>query len=318
MPIDSAGQLSSTLEQLLSLALAAAYRPLAVWWTEGSAHVEPCCLISSGLPSPDSFTNMLDGSWAQPRWRTVTAEVQAGESSQEIPGPVPPLRFESAAATHVGRVRNINQDSFVERTHVGLWAVADGLGGHRDGEIASREVCDALAQVEASSSFETMIENACERVQSVNDHLLRSAARSLRGDRCGSTVVALLVRDRSCAVIWAGDSRVYRWRSGRLEALTDDHSAGGSDAMGRQESHYVTRAVGVESKLLIDVRRDDVRDGDRFLLCSDGLTRIIPEPQIERWLGGPDIRATVDGLIQATLDAGAPDNVTVLIAQANA
>jgi serine/threonine protein phosphatase PrpC len=151
----------------------------------------------------------------------------------------------------------------------------------------------------------------------VNEHLVRAATRLHRAVLSGSTVVALLARGTRCAVFWAGDSRVYRWRGGRLEQLTRDHSLSESDrtAAGK-ESHAVTRAVGGEPTLLLDLYRDRVHPGDRFLLCSDGLTRAVPEAQIQIWMAQQDIRGAVDGLIKATLDAGAPDNVTVLIVEA--
>jgi type VI secretion system protein ImpM len=177
-------------------------------------------------------------------------------------------------------------------------------------------VCDALLDLPPSPSFESTIETARERIEEVNRHLLRGSTRAVVTDRSASTVVVLMVRGSRCAILWAGDSRVYRWRSGRLERLTRDHSLVESGAAVRQsESHIVTRAVGVEADLALDLYRDRVQAGDRFLLCSDGLTRMVPEEQIETWMGNPDIRASVDGLIQATLDAGAPDNVTVVIVE---
>jgi serine/threonine protein phosphatase PrpC len=129
----------------------------------------------------------------------------------------------------------------------------------------------------------------------------------------------LLVRGSRSAVLWAGDSRVYRWRDGRLEQLSRDHSLAELDGLaGAAESNVITRAVGVQSSLMLDLYRDSVRPDDRFLLCSDGLTRTIPDAQIDTWIQHPDIRLAVDGLMKATLDAGAPDNVTVLIVQAYA
>jgi serine/threonine protein phosphatase PrpC len=228
-----------------------------------------------------------------------------------------PLRFRSAAATDVGRVRSHNEDGFLERPEVGLWAVADGLGGHSDGEIASRMVCDALADFEPDRTFEDTVEAARERIHQVNDHLLRASARSALTDRCGSTVVVLLVRGRRCAILWAGDSRVYRWRDGRLEQLSRDHRLTGPDGSpAPEESSVITRAVGVEPALTLDLHRDTVRPDDRFLLCSDGLTRVVSEARIGEWLEEKDITVAIDGLIKSTLDAGAPDNVTVLIAEA--
>jgi len=319
IPIDSSGLLAPIFEQLLSLQLSSIYDPLVVWWTEGSSNVEPSCLIGSGLPAPASFSALLDGSWAEHRWRSAPAQVDRPpvEESEALDQSGAVLRFRSAAATDVGCARANNQDAFVERPEIGLWVVADGLGGHRDGEIASREVCDALADMMPSPSFDDTVDAACERMQQVNEHLLRGAGRSVLTDRAGSTVVALIVRDSRCAIVWAGDSRVYRWRTGRLERLTEDHSLEEANPVtGRQEGHAITRAIGVASTLTLDVHRDVVRPGDRFLLCSDGLTRIVTEAQIGQWMEGPDLRAIVEGLIRTTLDGGAPDNVTVLIAEA--
>ena len=316
VPIGSTEDLAPVFGQLLSHRLSAMYDPLVLWWTEGSSIVEPSCLIAKGLPRPDAFGALLDGSWAQHRWRSIAAQVDRTMDAEDPVDDTAVIGFRSAAATDVGRARDNNQDAFLEQEEIGLWAVADGLGGHRDGQVASRMVCDALAGLVTGSSFDTTIETARERIHEVNEHLLRSSTRAAVTDRSASTVVVLLVRGPRCAILWAGDSRVYRWRTGRLERLTRDHSLVESGAaVGRDDSHIVTRAVGVEPGLSLDLCRDRVRPGDRFLLCSDGLTRMVPEDQIEMWMGKPDIRTAVDGLIQATLDAGAPDNVTVVIVE---
>jgi serine/threonine protein phosphatase PrpC len=225
--------------------------------------------------------------------------------------PTPP-RFRSFGVSDVGRVRSVNQDSFLERTDVGLWVVADGLGGHSRGEVASRMVCDALADFAPTASFEDMIDAAGSRIGEVNTHLVRESERS--DERSGSTVVALLARGTRYAVVWAGDSRVYRHSNGRLQQVTRDHSVG-ADASGRV-STAITRAVGAEPDLELETVRGRVSAGDRFLLCSDGLTRTLSDDQIQRWLELPDARASVEGLLKATLDAGAPDNVTVVVVEA--
>jgi serine/threonine protein phosphatase PrpC len=215
-------------------------------------------------------------------------------------------------------VRTNNEDGFVERPEAGVWAVADGMGGHSHGEVASQMVCDALADFPLDGTFEEAVDAARRRVLEVNDHLARTSTGADPASRSGSTVVVLLTRGLRSAVLWAGDSRAYRWRGGTLEQLTKDHSLAELAGTGAAESSVITRAVGVEGELTLDIHRDAVRPDDRFLLCSDGLTRVLPESEIRSWLEREDIHAAVEGLINATLAAGAPDNVTVLIAEAHA
>jgi type VI secretion system protein ImpM len=318
MPLGSPPRVTTLLEQLVAQRLAVLYDPLGLWWTEGSSIVEPSFLIARGLPHPDSFAALLDGGWTQHQWRSVPPHPQASPEPELliVDGPTPP-RFRSAGATDVGKSRQINQDSFLERPEVGLWAVADGLGGHSDGEVASGMVCDALADFIPDASFEQMLENASARLREVNEHLVRMSERTHNPVHSGTTVVAMLVRATRCAVLWAGDSRAYRLRDGRLEQLTRDHSLAESGELAAGESSSaITRAVGGEATLELDMYRDRVRAGDRFLLCSDGLTRTLPDSRIQELMAQESIHAAVDSLIAATLAGGAPDNVTVVIIEA--
>ena len=217
-------------------------------------------------------------------------------------------------------MRQVNQDAFLERSEIGLWVVADGLGGHSDGEQASRMVCDAFADFAPGSSFDDTIEAARSRLQDVNDQLLLTSSRSLLADRSGSTVVALFVRGQRVAVLWAGDSRIYRCARGTARAVDPRPQPVGVGESGRP--HGLARGhPGGGGPVDADARpapRSSSSAGDRFLLCTDGLTRAVPTAQIKALVENPDIRTAVDGLIKATLDAGAPDNVTAVIVEARA
>jgi serine/threonine protein phosphatase PrpC len=227
--------------------------------------------------------------------------------------------YVSAGLTDVGRLRPSNQDAFAELNDVGVWVVADGMGGYKDGDVASRMVCEALQGLSGEGKLEQAIEVLRQRMNDVNRRLYEASIRRINPVVSGSTVVMLLVRRTSCAVLWAGDSRVYRWRHNRLVQLTTDHTWAAElnlQHADEEADHAITRAVGGEGSLALDVRRDKVLLGDRYLLCSDGLTRELSDVEIAVAMGAPDVQSCAKNLIDATLRAGARDNVTVVVVEA--
>jgi serine/threonine protein phosphatase PrpC len=132
--------------------------------------------------------------------------------------------YVSAGATDVGRLRSSNQDAFAEMTDAGLWVVADGMGGYRDGDVASRMVCEGLQGLAAGVGLEATVDEIRQRMSDVNHRLHQAAVRPVDPVISGSTVAILLTRRTACALLWAGDSRIYRLRHGRLAQLTTDHT----------------------------------------------------------------------------------------------
>lgn len=228
--------------------------------------------------------------------------------------------YVSAGKTDTGRLRASNQDALFDASAVCLWAVADGMGGHRDGDVASRKVCESLHGFDARGSIEDCVDELRQRISGVNAELFAAATRPINPVQSGSTVVLFVAKRTTCAILWAGDSRAYRLRDRKLTQLTIDHSWAAElhldEDVAEEVDHAITRAVGGEEVLLLDVRRDRVRLGDRYLLCSDGLTRELATSQIAALLGQGDVNQATQALIDATLAHGARDNVTVLVVDA--
>jgi serine/threonine protein phosphatase PrpC len=231
--------------------------------------------------------------------------------------------YVSAALTHTGRVRPSNQDAFVDRADIRVWAVADGMGGHMQGDVASRMACDGLKQMSADENLDRTIDDIQRRMGHVNARLYAASVRPKNPVQSGSTLVAFVANRTDCAVLWAGDSRLYRLRGGQLSQLTTDHTWAAQMAAHLppgdpllEEDHSIMRAVGGEHTLELEVRRDKVQLGDRYLLCSDGLTRELSADQIALRLASGDVSSAAQSLLDATLMAGARDNVTVVVIEA--
>lgn len=236
------------------------------------------------------------------------------------------LRFRDGSVTHPGRVREVNEDGLLVRPREGLWAVADGMGGHVNGQWAARTIVSALEAVDLPDDFSSAAEVTAEAVHASNSRIW-SEGRA-QGQSMGSTVVALLIQSGRFAVFWVGDSRCYLFRGGGLTQLTTDHSqvqdliAAGrlspDEAEGHPMGHVLSRAVGVEEGLELDAITDEVALGDVFLICSDGLTRVVADHELRDLLGQAQPSAAAEALVSLCLDRGAPDNVTVIVVTCDA
>jgi len=227
----------------------------------------------------------------------------------------------SAAATSRGNVRGHNEDAILERPDLGLWVVADGMGGHNAGDVASNMIVQALAGIARHALLSAQLDEVEDRLRAVNETLYRDSLDNQAG-MSGSTIVALLAFERHCLSIWAGDSRAYRSREGALEQVTHDHSEAQEllDASGEQlpevmASNVITRAVGGAQELFLDIELRELRNHDRYLLCSDGLYKELSEADMGHHLTGNDPEGACKALMKQALDGPCSDNVSVIVVQ---
>jgi protein phosphatase len=236
------------------------------------------------------------------------------------------LRWSSAARTDVGLVRTRNEDSMLDRPARRLWSVADGMGGHSFGDVASKMAVDALDAMAPAPALRQVLDDARAALLGVNHALLaEAAARSV--EVIGSTVVVLLAHGRTAACLWAGDSRIYLCRGGGLHQLTRDHNQfeelqvrnhiSAAEAMAYPGGNMITRALGAASALELDEVELQVSDRDVFLLCSDGLSNAVGPEDIYGALAGGDCREAADKLIALALANGGSDNISVVVVRAD-
>jgi len=230
--------------------------------------------------------------------------------------------FRSCAATHAGAANRLNEDAYVNRPDLGIWAVADGAGGHEAGEIASAEVASILQTIDAGLSASEMLVEVRSRLEAAHVKLHAEAWRHGANAMVATTVVVLMVRDDHFACLWAGDSRAYLLRGHALTRITRDHSLvqvlvesgtiSEAEAARHPQANVITRAVGADTDLLeLEKRTGQLQAGDRLLLCSDGLSKTLPEELLAELLSGDDDTAA-ERLVTAALMAQATDNVTAV------
>ena len=239
---------------------------------------------------------------------------------------MPTSGFDQVVRSHVGCRRKLNEDAVLACPDRGLWAVADGMGGHDAGEVASAMVVEALSRCVPGPSGQVAASDAVAALQDVNRRLVE-LGRNFDGRTIGSTVVGLVADGNRFACFWAGDSRAYRVRDGAIDRLTRDHSLvqelvdAGMLAESEAETHpnanIITRAVGVSDMLDVETVDGEIRPGDVFLLASDGLTRLLGDDELLGELQA-GVDAAADRLLAKSLERDAPDNVSLIILHARA
>lgn len=213
------------------------------------------------------------------------------------------VRMQVAYRTEVGHVRQRNEDALLARPERGVLAVADGLGGHPAGDVASMTAINSLDQ--ASLTGESSEEDLRAATRAAHEAVMTAADDGPGRVGMGTTVVLAVVLAGSARILHVGDSRAYLLEGeGQLRALTEDHGLNG----------YLTQALGLDRAVRPDVVDVDCPPGSRLLLCTDGLTNMVDDPTIADLLGSGDAQQACDGLVEAALANGGIDNVTVIVA----
>lgn len=231
----------------------------------------------------------------------------------------------SAARSERGKARQRNEDAFLDCPQQGCWVVADGMGGHRAGHMASQSVVDSLAALPAQDTLDQRIDAVRRCLQGLSRRLGGEGRLTVEGrdDTMGSTVVVLLLDGRNAACMWAGDSRCYLWRRQRLYQLSRDHSLlrqlmdeqqlSLEQAQAHPDSRALTRAVGGRHPLKLEVLELSTHPGDVFLLCSDGVYQGLTHVELGSALDKGTPQQVVDRLFTAVLRGPARDDLTAVV-----
>ena len=255
--------------------------------------------------------------WARGPW-FVTED--AGEA---LGGKLSTVAFpiESFGVSHKGCVRDHNEDNYLVEQQAGLWVVADGMGGHEAGEVASASIVDHLATIGIASSAPDLRARFEDRLIRANAEI-RNISRS-RGITIGSTFAALLAMDGRFAGLWAGDSRIYLVRGGAISQISRDHTEvqelldrgmiSAEEALTWPRRNVITHAIGVSDELVIDFQQGELMPGDVFVLGTDGLTAHVSDAEIEAAVKSAPPQAACEKLLEMVLARGGTDNVTIVL-----
>lgn len=231
--------------------------------------------------------------------------------------------FTSVDKTHQGNVRSLNEDALLSRPDVGLWVVADGMGGHEAGEVASQMIVSDLESLPGRAYVSDLVDDVEDTLMLVNQKLRIHSVEKLNGLTVGSTVACLILKETIGVVLWVGDSRLYRLRDEQLEQLTKDHSEVQAQidrgelteeqAENSSIKNMLSRAIGAFDDLDVDVNAFPIKLGDLFLLCSDGLYNELSANELQETLKTEKFSKIPERLMDDCLNKEAKDNVSFVI-----
>ncbi len=332
-----AKQTAALFPQLSLSLLGKLYPGFSFWGTQDSRHGLSRFLCCECMPPITAYADFLSAEHQYAQETMILKQMAVGDAKMPTVESQPltseatvqslvatSCAWVSHGMTVVGNKRKHNEDAMLNHPQAGVWVVADGMGGHLSGDIASRLIVDSIAELESLDSLESRTEQVCSRLIKINQELARYALGIEEGSVVGSTVVVLLAKDCNCAAIWAGDSRLYRFRQGKLTQLTRDHTLvdelmlGGLSrvqALQQAGANVITRAVGGHADLELDKLVFSAEPGDRYLLCSDGLDKELTDIEISRLMAAQDCQTIVESLINHALANSGRDNITVVIAE---
>ncbi len=225
----------------------------------------------------------------------------------------------SFGITHMGHIRDHNEDAFLALPEQRLWIAADGMGGHTAGDFASRLIIDHFSNFKALPLTGRSIEKIRQILEKINQELW-SKGQLMGNTIIGSTVAILLSSEHHIASIWSGDSRIYRLRDGIFKQISRDHSdeeeieSGMDDSARSIFTNAVTQAIGAAEDLQVEMEIRENRPGDTYLLCSDGLNKELSDQQIATILQENDVETAGQILLREALDNYGRDNITVVLA----
>ncbi|MFK5950384.1 MAG: type VI secretion system-associated protein TagF [Methylococcales bacterium] len=350
-------QVNNINTQLASL-LKANAEGYSLWSTAGSEQIRPGCMVLKGMPAVSIYTGFITGKFQQQEWHLSQQFLEKNTDSEIIVAkellPEPEQRkqletenprdkvlinaiysspeqrasvetfWRSFSKTDKGNLRRLNEDAILDRPDLGLWTVADGMGGHKAGDLASRTLIHALNKLSYDSSLETSLSKVKELINTVNTELRAISEVSYERQIIGSTVVTLVASPDYFACLWAGDSRLYRLRDKQLVQLTVDHCEqneetiellGNYSASTLKQNNVITRAVGAFDELELDCQIIDTKVGDLYLLSSDGLDKEMTFNEIELVLNDNIYSDSVEVLLETVLSRKGRDNISVIVVE---